>query len=194
MPVVIEYNIDDTTAQAFFTYADRHISRMTEPMRRIANMVHAYTEMQFESEGLMMSGGWMPLTPKYEERKTQEVGPKPILERSGDMKEDVTREPLTGLGLMHESAGRVRYGNGWMTYDPEHWAGGDHPVELVQLHQEGRDFGTRGGFMPARPIWETTDEFEEAVQVAVADWLDDVRGGPGPARNPGFDFLPVVSA
>jgi len=49
---------------------------------------------QFSSEGGYASGGWAPLSPKYAAWKQRHFPGKPILERTGALKESLTQRPF----------------------------------------------------------------------------------------------------
>ena len=49
---------------------------------------------QFKSEGAYGSGGWPSLSPNYAAWKARHYPGKPILERTGDLKDSLTRRPL----------------------------------------------------------------------------------------------------
>lgn len=48
----------------------------------------------FRSEGAYASGGWAPLSPRYAAWKARAYPGKPILEREGDLKRDLTQRPF----------------------------------------------------------------------------------------------------
>lgn len=193
--IVLSYEVDDSTAQRYFGYAERHVRSMTEPMRRISRLVNLYVTMQFESEGDSMSGGWAELSEEYLKEKERHYPGMPILQRTRELMEDATADPFTGLLLGQRGGGGLRYGDGWLVYNPKSERTTDNgTIDLVEIHQTGREpDGERTYYMPARPIWETTEQFELGARREVADWLDELRGGRGPARNPAFDFGPVMA-
>lgn len=106
---------------------------------------------QFEAEGNGASGGWAALSPKYAERKEREWPGKPILERTGAL-----REALTSSESTH--ARRI------VTVDQFDF--GTDGLEYASFHQLGTHH------MPARPPFDFGDELEQSVQRAA---LEGVR-------------------
>lgn len=169
--LVLEYEVDDDQAQRYFDYAGYHVRHMTPMFRDIAYLVQDYVTLQFDSEGVLMSGGWAELAP----RTVQERGSEhPILEREGILRHDATAHPARGS----EYGGGLRYGNGWLTFMPESYRNG---VDLVEVHSEGRppqginDDGEPYGAMPPRPIWETPATWDLTVQTIALNWLNEVK-------------------
>ncbi len=158
MSLVLQYEIDSDTAQRFFEYAGYRTRNMSEPFAQTRTLTQHWINMQFDSEGGQMSGGWEPLTMPYLERKMQSPNlSENILEATGALKRDAARS--------------VRSGSDWVEVAiPTRSKDGEY--SLVELHQEGRDGDNA---MPARPVWETTTEYLEEVQFIYWRWLDQVR-------------------
>lgn len=167
--LLIEYQINDELAQAYFDYAGYHVRRMTPLMHDIANLVHGYVEAQFDTEGYAMSGGWEELNPRYVE---DERGGQfhPILDREGILREDVTKPPRRGA----EFGSGLHYGNGWVTFRPESLRNG---VDLVEVHSQGRAGGSgpHDSYMPARSIWETPADLDFEVNSQAFLWLRELK-------------------
>lgn len=172
MTVLITWDVDDREAEEFFDYAGYKTRRMTEPMRKVGDHVAFLILAQFASEGRAMSGGWYPLNEDYRDEKVAEGWQEEILRRSDALLEDATH-PSSGYGAV--SQGPVKVGNGWLTLDIDRRA--DDGTDIVELHQQGRPGGTgkHDTHMPARPLWETTQEFELAVEAIFSDWLDELK-------------------
>lgn len=106
---------------------------------------------QFEAEGNGPSGGWAALSPKYAERKEREWPGKPILERTGALREALTSDSSSHARRII-SADMVDFGTEGLEYASFH--------QLGTLH------------MPARPPFDFGDELQNAVQAAA---LEGVR-------------------
>lgn len=171
MTVLITWDIDDDEAEAYFDYAGYKTRRMTEPMRRVGNLVELLIGLQFITEGLTMSGGWRHLDPDYEDEKIGDGYFDGILHREGDLEEAAT-EHSSGYGAV--SRGPVKVGNGWLTLDIERIV--KDGTDIAAVHQTGRaPGGKHTHYMPARPLWETTQDFEAGVEVIFAEWLDELK-------------------
>lgn len=78
---------------------DRTLERLTavEDMRpaweALADRFVALEKRQFATEGLF-SGGWAPLSPRYAAWKSRHFPGKPILRRTDDLFNSLTRRPL----------------------------------------------------------------------------------------------------
>ena len=88
---------------------------------------------QFKSEGAYGSGGWPALSPRYAAWKAKHYPGKPILERTGELKDSLTRRPL-GIEVLTPSSMTVGSG---IDYGRFHQAGGGRlpqrrPVELPE--------------------------------------------------------------
>lgn len=172
----IEFQVDDTTAQAWFTYAGYKIRDARLPLSRVAfEVIRPGIEEQFATEGAR-TGGWRPLTFEYEYYKTLQWGERPILEASGEGKR---RMLAVSAFHIHKTS---------LVYDP------DDPG-YMHWHQTG-------GYVPGRPpqrqIVTITTEDEAKIEAIFMEWLDSLRrsnrarpndvgnfGGP----MPGFDIL-----
>jgi phage gpG-like protein len=88
---------------------------------------------QFRSEGAYGSGGWAPLSPRYAAWKQQHYPGRPILERTGRLKRDLTVRPF---GIEVIEPGFMVLGSA-LPYGEWHQAGGPNlprrrPVELPE--------------------------------------------------------------
>jgi phage gpG-like protein len=61
---------------------------------KIADSFATLEARQFSSHGHAASGGWAPLSPRYGAWKAQHYPGKPIMVRSGDLMESLTRRPF----------------------------------------------------------------------------------------------------
>jgi hypothetical protein len=173
--LILDVEIKAEQAQAYFDYAGFHVRSMTSPFRMIAWVVQEHVEQQFNTEGMHLSGGW----PELAESTKSDRGDDghPILDDTGQLRRDVTANPARGA----EFGGGLRYGNGWLTFNPESWRGGEDPVDLVEAHAEGRDASYHptskrvAGGMPSRPVWETPAEFDVEMNAILSNWLDELK-------------------
>jgi len=88
---------------------------------------------QFASEGAYGSGGWPALSPDYAAWKSHHYPGKPILERTGALKRDLTQRPF---GVEVLEPGSMAVGTD-ISYAAYHQAGGGRlprrrPVELPE--------------------------------------------------------------
>jgi hypothetical protein len=160
---LVVFDIDDAQLDAYFAYAGQYARDMRPPFQRVAAMTIAMVFEQFQTEGAKMSGGWRPLNPRYEAQKAKDgYGGMPILQRTGR---------LFASAVSYRSAIRVTRDS--MQYKPHEYRNG---VDLVEVHMSGREGGGKGGYMPARPIFEDTAEWYDNIEEIFVDWLDDLRG------------------
>lgn len=171
MTVLITWDIEDAEAEAYFDYAGYKTRRMTEPMREVGRVVELLVRLQFSSEGHAMSAGWAELNEEYETEKIEQGYPPTILVRTDELRENAT-EHSSGYGAV--AHGPVKVGNGWLTLDIDRIA--EDGTDIVEAHQQGRPGGSgHRTHMPARPLWETTSEFEATVERIFEEWLDELK-------------------
>jgi hypothetical protein len=114
------------TAPAWWAWAD--------------DVADAFRE-QFRTEGVrLLKSTWDPLSPRYKRWKDRHFPGRPILERSGAMRDDFTRRPMN-IERVDEHSGT--FGS---SRKPAKW------------HQRG----TRK--MPARPIARATDDLHASAK------------------------------
>lgn len=83
------------------TQVDRTLARFADNIgdasgvwRKLADRFAALNRRQFATEGASGSGGWAPLSPKYAAWKSTHYPGKPILERTGALRESLTERPF----------------------------------------------------------------------------------------------------
>lgn len=102
----------------------------------LANRFATVERRQFASEGAYGSGGWRALSPSYAAWKARHYPGKPILERSGDLKDSLTRRPF---GIEAITPKSLTVGSG-IDYGRFHQAGAGNlpqrrPVELPEAER-----------------------------------------------------------
>lgn len=82
------------------TQVDRTLTRFADNIKdarpvwdKLAGRFARLERRQFAGEGTF-SGGWAPLSPAYAAWKARHYPGKPILERTGELKRDLTERPL----------------------------------------------------------------------------------------------------
>lgn len=109
-----ETQIDRTLAR----FAD-NIDDATEVWENLAGRFAAMERRQFDSEGAYGSGGWAALSPAYAAWKARAYPGKPILERTGALRESLTVRPF---GVEAIEARAMAVGSG-IDYGRFHQAG-----------------------------------------------------------------------
>ncbi len=126
---------DVQLARSFSRFAD-DVKDLSDAFREIAKDFHEVVERkQFESEGSYGSGGWAALSPDYAEQKARDFPGRPLLVRTGLMKESLLGE------------------NPWSIEDiqPLQMKVGTK-LEYAIYHQK------KTSKMPARPVIDLTEE------------------------------------
>lgn len=85
---------DTQVSRTLEGFTDR-IDDASEAFDAMGDRLAAAEEQQFASEGGYGSGGWAPLSPEYASWKARRFPGKPILERTGDLREDLTSRPFS---------------------------------------------------------------------------------------------------
>ena len=107
---------------------------------------------QFDEEGGGPHGGWAELSEAYAAWKAQNFPGKPILERTGALREGLTAAS-SAFGVRDWSASTFNFGTVGVPY--------------ASFHQSGT---TR---MPARPPFDFDDAFEKDLQVAARKGVNE---------------------
>jgi len=99
----------------------------------LADRFAAMERRQFDSEGAYGSGGWQALSPAYAAWKARLYPGKPILERTGDLRESLTQRPF-GIEVITPQS--LTVGSG-IDYGRYHQSGGPNlpqrrPVEFPE--------------------------------------------------------------
>lgn len=111
-------------------------------------------ERQFSSQGGYGSGGWPALSPAYGAWKARHYPGKPILERTGLLRESLTQRPF---GIDENTGTTAVFGSG---------------VHYGAFHQHG------GGHLPRRRPLELPEDERRAWGKVMQRWLVD--GGTTP--------------
>jgi phage gpG-like protein len=115
----------------------RRVGENVEDLRpaydAIADLVVAENRRNFDTEGGHASGGWAPLSPKYAAWKARHYPGKPILELTGDLRDDLTERPM-GVEVIEPQT--IRLGS-TLRYGGYHQAGSGilprrRPVEFTE--------------------------------------------------------------
>jgi hypothetical protein len=183
MVVIVEIDIDSAEVDAYFTYAGYKARDMRDPFEQTGDMTLALVEEQFLSEGVAMSGGWVPLSAQYSAEKEKQYPGQSILVRTGDMKQEALNPRA-----VHVTKHSMRYAPNHATEDG---------YDLIQIHMDGRDSSKP---MPARPSFEETSEWYDTVEDIFMEWLDDLASANTrrrvdsasrpPAIGPSFVYPP----
>ena len=135
-------------------------ARLREMRRRVNDMRPVFQDfgdymagqflLQFETEGAHFGTPWEPLSPAYAAWKVSKVGPKPILQLSGDLMKSFTARPMS---IERITRAEAEYGS--------------DDFKAI-FHQKGTSV------MPARPIVRVTESMEnELIRLATA-YVTDV--------------------
>lgn len=171
MTVVVGFKVHREEVDSYFAYAGYKVRDMREPFTDVAKMTISMVHEQFLTEGARMGTPWEPLSASYLLEKEISFPGRRILVRTGEMElgtEDFFNP--TVLRITKDS----------MHYKPHRLVDGD--VDLVQVHAMGRGplgfnskTGEPWGAMPARPIFEETQEWYDEVERAFTRWLNGLR-------------------
>lgn len=144
--------IDDV--EAFFEYAGYKVRDMREPLTETKDHIQSVMNLQFLTEGEYRSGGWVPLSPDYEEWK-------------------IAHSPGSILVLTDEMRQVVLSDGSWAVLTDE---AEFYPLsEKAGWHQEGVLDRGRGGELPARPILELNEADYAYIEQVFVEWLDELR-------------------
>lgn len=126
----------------------------------------AYRELkeQFSSEGAAGVGGkWKELSSPYKERKAKKYGSVPILQATGKLYRSLTRDG----------------GDSVVDYQPLEMSLGT-TVPYAAYHQRGT------GKMPARPVFDFTDESKKRILEPIQDGLQQLIANARLKSSRGF--------
>lgn len=90
--ITFEFFGEQQLSRTLLRWAD-HVEDLRPAWDAIVDDFLEIEERQFDSEGRHGSGGWDPLSPDYAAWKLAQVGPKPILEFTGDLRRSLTDGP-----------------------------------------------------------------------------------------------------
>lgn len=155
------YRLDERQAEAFFTYAGFRARNLSEPLRRAGRRLLHHVNLTFATEGAWIGEEWPELDPTYAAHKLADVGAKPMLVYSGELRRDAISDRTLrieqhgeGATLVYSLANRKaaahQYG-GWVDEK-----GREHP--------------------PARPFFEVTPELVEGIETDFRIWLEEIKG------------------
>ncbi len=132
MQLLIEVDGDEQLNRVLTRFTDR-IQDVTPAWDAIASVIAADEGEQFDSEGRFASGGWSPLSPGYAAGKQRHYPGKPILERTGVLRESLTRRPF---GVERLSPQEMTIGTG-VPYSKYHQRGTDRMPQRRPLEVTG---------------------------------------------------------
>lgn len=131
----------------------------THTFPKMVPVFEAELERQFGAEGRGPNvGGWAQLSPAYEEWKGQNYPGKPILERTGALK-----DALTDSSASHA----------FRDFSTTEFNFGTAGLEYASFHQSGT------GRMPDRPPFDFTADFEREVQRVALEGARDALQASG---------------
>lgn len=109
MPVDVGVHVQgDEELLAALKAMRRRALDMSPAFRDIGDLLRLHLGAQFATEGLQGGSRWQPLRPKYAAWKLRKVGPKPILQFSGDLLRSFTSKPMA---VEEISAREARFGS-----------------------------------------------------------------------------------
>jgi Phage virion morphogenesis family len=160
--VDLELHGDSIYRRAFEALGDA-AEDMREPLGLIGERLLAGIERQFETEGAAGGSRWAPLESGYAIWKAEHFPGKPILQRSGLLKQTLTsRRALTVT--------RER-----LSYEPDGSYPGGTEVDVVAGAHHG---GVAGHGLPARPIVQVGPAEKRSWDRIWADWLREIQRPP----------------
>lgn len=154
--VILDIDVDTALADAWFEYAGYHIRDAREPLRRsMLEVVFPAIREQLDTSGAHAGTPYEPLADEYGAWKELAYPGEPILRLTHDM-ERALFDPLS-----------YRVTRDLLEYRPRDFK--------VAYHQEGREAGAKGGYMPARPPVALSVGDVEEIETIFTDWLDELR-------------------
>lgn len=156
----LEYSVGSRTGETVLRDLALGFEQAGNEMRRVGEHVfprlipvfEAGMERQFDAQGAGVTGRWSPLTDAYARWKAQHFPGKPILERTGALREALTRS----------SSPRA-----YREYSARELVFGSAGVEYASFFQ----FGTRK--MVARAPFDFDAKFEADLKAAALDGIRD---------------------
>lgn len=154
--VSIDINIGGEAQYArAFTALASEVTNLKTPLGEAAELLKHSTGKNFLSEGVYGTGGrWKPLNPEYEAWKQQHYPGRPIMVRTGEL-----RNALLVRGVRELTGRRLVYG---VSGSAEKYA---------HYHQTGE------GKMPQRKIVALTQQDRRGIDRIFATWLNHKRRG-----------------
>lgn len=152
---LIIYDLDTREAEAFFEYAGFRARNMRDPLQRVGNRLLHHVNLTFATEGGWVAHPWPELNPKYAAWKLSQVGERPMLVFTGQLR----REAISRRRLRIEAS----YGHGRLRYTL------DRPA-YAEYHQDGEGRNKR------RPFVVINRELVEEVELVFREWLEELKG------------------
>lgn len=151
--ILLEIDIDEFTAQEWFTYAGYHIRDAREPLRTtMHDVIWPAIREQLDSQGGRSGRAYDPLSEEYGEWKELHYPGQPILRLTGDM----------DRALFAPNSYRATRDS--LRYRPQ--------SDYAHYHQEG---GYVEGRPPQRVIIELIPEDYHKMEGIFQSWLDELR-------------------
>lgn len=139
---------------------------LREPLARIRDQISIAIREQFDTHGAHgLGGGWQPLNPDYEKWKAVHFPGKPLMERTGALRDDLT-DPLRAT--LELSAHRLVYGVRPDAVNDQ----GDNVAEYGALAQTG---GGDGHHPPQRKLIALTLAERRQFDREFVTWINGRR-------------------
>jgi phage gpG-like protein len=118
-------------------------------LRQIGDVLRLHNAAQFATEGMQGGKKWDPLSPKYAAWKLKQVGPRPILQFTGRLMEDLTGSPMA---IEHYTADSAEWGT-------------DAPYAVFHQSKAPRTQ------LPRRPFLVVTEALQFEAKRILADYV-----------------------
>lgn len=130
--ISFDFHGDQQLDRTLARFSDR-AQDATPAWDRMADSFEQLNRRQFQASGRAASGGWAPLSPAYAAWKSRHYPGRPILVRTGELRESLTRRPF---GVEVIRPGSMEIGTA-VPYARFHQQGGPglprrRPVELTE--------------------------------------------------------------
>lgn len=144
MPVQV---LGDEQVKAKLDAMFARVRNLIPAWREFAKVLRRHNRAQFLTQGLQGGAPWAPLEPRYAAWKLKRYGPKLILQRTGDLMEDLTGNPM---GIERYLPNMAEFGTN---------------IDYSTFH----DTGTR--YMPARKPMVVTPGLRSELDRLVGDYI-----------------------
>lgn len=141
--------LGDAQVKAKLDVLRARVHNLIPAWREFARVLRRHNRAQFLTQGLQGGKPWAPLSPAYAAWKLAHYGPRLVLQRSGDLMEDLTGTPM---GVERYTPRAAEFGT---------------DIDYAKFH----DTGTR--YMPARKPMVTTPGLRRELNRVVAAHLTD---------------------
>lgn len=148
--------------RAFIAY-EHELGDMTEPFSHVRDLLRQGAIEQFNTEGRHGAGGWQQLNPDYDKWKAANYPGKPILQRTGEL-----RDQLVDHGTIELGPDRLV----WGVHEQARNEDGGRPAEYGARHQTG---DTGGRPVPQRKVIALRDDERRLIDREFVEWLNGLR-------------------